>query len=260
MVGDIIAQLAGRAAENLCSTDYLGEDGLLYCSECHYPKQAVVEEMKPYLAGGICCIPCLCMEEDSENERLRSRDSERQHRSTARRRDSLGGGRYAQLTFAQDNGSHESVTERCRGYVHHFDSIREQGRGLMLTGGTGKTFYACCIANALLDEGRDVWLVPQMSLLRACDDFDTDTQMFRRIGEAELMILDDLHTEGLTRRQTELLYEIADTRYRSGLPLIVTTLMNASELRQQSSVTLRRICDRILAMCVGADGRGELSL
>ncbi len=98
-------------------------------------------------------------------------------------------------------------------------------------------------------------------LLRACGDFSRDEQTFQRIMTEDMLVLDDFGTTRLTERNLELLFEIIDTRYRSGLPLIVTTNLAPADLRSdRNSIELVRIYDRLLAMCVGADESGKIVL
>ena len=58
-------------------------------------------------------------------------------------------------TFANDNGQNP-VMEKAHAYVEHWKEAYRDNTGLLLFGdvGTGKSFFAGCIANALLD--RDV--------------------------------------------------------------------------------------------------------
>lgn len=263
MFADIIGALAERAAENRKDSDYKGTDGLYRCGRCHSPKQAVVEEMKPYIADGIVWVSCECMEREQQLEAEQRRQHRQQELSHERRRRCLESGRYARFTFAADDGSHPEVTELCKRYVKHFDSVCEESRGLMLMGdiGTGKTFFACCVANALMEQNKEVWVTSLTPLLRACSDYSRDEQTFRRIAEVQLLILDDFRTEGLSERQTELLGEIVDARYRSGLPLIVTTLLSPSDMhRSKNPLRLSRIYDKLLQMCVGKDEKGKVIL
>ena len=58
--------------------------------------------------------------------------------------------------FAADDGADPRIMRAAKNYVGNFTQLREQGKGLLLYGGvgTGKTFAAACIANALIDSGR----------------------------------------------------------------------------------------------------------
>ena len=47
----------------------------------------------------------------------------------------------------------------------------------------------------------------------------------------------------------ELLFEIVDTRARSGKPLIITTNLAPAELKNPANLSLARIYDRVKAMC-----------
>ena len=57
-----------------------------------------------------------------------------------------------QYRFENDNGSVPKL-EQARRYVEHWDEMRKQNLGLLLWGkpGSGKTFAAGCIANALIE-------------------------------------------------------------------------------------------------------------
>ena len=58
-------------------------------------------------------------------------------------------------TFANDNGQNP-LMDKARAYVENWKEAYQNNTGLLLFGdvGTGKSFFAGCIANALLD--RDV--------------------------------------------------------------------------------------------------------
>lgn len=263
MLAQIIGSIAENAAECISEEDYTAEDGLIYCGKCHTPKQTVVEGMKPYIKDGIVPCACECQQRAEQQRQTEKQELERRIRIEELRRHCLGGGLYAKLNFSADDGHRADISEICRQYAAEFAENRARGRGLMLMGpvGTGKTFYACCIANALIDKGIRAWVTTMQPLLRACGDFSRDEQTFQRIMTEDMLVLDDFGTTRLTERNLELLFEIIDTRYRSGLPLIVTTNLAPADLRSdRNSIELVRIYDRLLSMCVGADESGKIVL
>lgn len=57
-------------------------------------------------------------------------------------------------TFANDRGYNPEL-QKAHEYVAHWEEMKARSLGLLLWGdvGTGKSFFAGCIANALLDQG-----------------------------------------------------------------------------------------------------------
>lgn len=119
--------------------------------------------------------------------------------------------------------------------------------------GTGKTFYACCIANALIERGIAVWVTTVQPLLRKAGDFNRADEIFRKIQTVDLLILDDFGAMQHSSRNLDLLFEVIDTRARSGLPLIITTNLSPAEF-SSDSLELQRIFSRVKGMCCSVHG------
>ena len=130
----------------------------------------------------------------------------------------------------------------------------------MFTGnvGTGKTFYACCIANAVIDRGCTAWVTTLQPLVRALCSYESAEKILAKIRKVDLLVLDDLGSTALNDFTTDKLFEIVDERYRSGKPLIVTTNLNPDEA-WKSSIGMRRIFDRLRERCrhVVVDGESR---
>ena len=71
-----------------------------------------------------------------------------------------------------------------------------------------------------------------------------------RLNDHNLLIIDDLGIERGTEYVLEQVYNIIDTRYKSGRPLIITTNLTLEELNYPADVQHKRIYDRVLGMCV----------
>ena len=127
-------------------------------------------------------------------------------------------------------------------------------RQLLLWGdvGTGKSFFAGCIANALLEQCVPVLMTNFAKLLNALSGMYTDDRnaYIDSLNRYSLLIIDDLGVERSSTFAQEQVFHVIDSRYRSGKPLIVTTNLTLDELKHTEDTAKRRIYDRILERCV----------
>ena len=132
--------------------------------------------------------------------------------------------------------------------------------GLLLYGpvGSGKTFYAAAIVNALMAEKGVRSLMTNFStvIMKMQGMYSGKLEYLEGITKTPLLILDDLGAERQSEFMLEQVYTIVDARYRVRLPLVVTTNLDINEIKYPKDLTYSRIYDRILAMChaVKVDG------
>ena len=166
---------------------------------------------------------------------------------------------YRNMTFDMDDRPENLLSKAARAYAENFQPALEQ-HGIMFTGnvGTGKTFYACCIANAVIDRGCTAWVTTLQPLVRALCSYESAEKILAKIRKVDLLVLDDLGSTALNDFTTDKIFEIVDERYRSGKPLIVTTNLNPDEA-WKSSIGMRRIFDRLRERCrhVVVDGESR---
>jgi DNA replication protein DnaC len=86
---------------------------------------------------------------------------------------------------------------------------------------------------------------------------DDEDAYIAKMNSARLLILDDLGAERGTDYALEIVYNIIDTRYRSGKPMIVTTNLTMNEMQEENNIRLRRIYDRIFEVCFPVEFRGK---
>jgi DNA replication protein DnaC len=55
----------------------------------------------------------------------------------------------------------------------------------------------------------------------------------------------------------EIVYNIIDSRYRAGLPMIITTNLTSEELKNPQEITNKRIYDRVLERCLPVEVKGK---
>jgi DNA replication protein DnaC len=161
-------------------------------------------------------VPCRCREREWEERR----------RLDLRRFSSLDP--FYDKTFDTFNPKIPGVREA-------FDAARryaDDPQGwLVLRGGygCGKTHLAAAIANAHLAAGAHVFfsIVPDLlDHLRAAFAPNSEIrydEMFERVREAGLLVLDDLGAENGTAWATEKLFQIINYRYNFRMPTVITT-------------------------------------
>ena len=99
-------------------------------------------------------IECSCQR--TEREKQETLISQQKHNDLVRRLKAEGFSDPAMLdwTFENDNGRSPQMHYAHR-YVEQWQTMRSENLGLLLWGGvgTGKSFLAGCIANALMEQG-----------------------------------------------------------------------------------------------------------
>jgi len=235
----------------LRENEYLGEEGLIYCSKCRTPRQKRIEVLWKTMEPR-----CMCACQTADYKR---REQERKHREfldmVARNRSiGLPDPQLRTHTFENDLGYNPKQIEIARKYVQNWEEFRKDSTGLLLWGnvGTGKSFLAGCIANALLDKGVRVIMTNFTRLLNKLTDLHTGDRnaCIDSFNVYPLMIIDDLGVERNSEFAREQVFSIIDSRYRSQLPMIVTTNLTLEELKNPSDLARSRIYDRILERCM----------
>jgi DNA replication protein DnaC len=235
--------------------DYVGEDGLWYCGNCHTRKQSQITVL-----GKVYRPFCTCA---CEEEKKNAEEEERKQREFAEkvkelRRAGFPDKEMLQWTFANDDMENEQITKAMKRYVENFPELKKQGKGLLLYGnvGRGKTYAACEVANALIDKGYSVLVTNFSRVLNTLQGTFDKQEYIDSLNRYDLRIIDDLGAERQSEFMREMVFNIIDSRYRSGRPFIITTNLTADELKKPQEVSYQRIYDRILERCfpVKVDG------
>lgn len=227
---------------------YLGEDGLLYCGKCHTPVQCRIT-----FEGKERIMPCICKCQKEERERQEQRMKGEEQLLYVRRLKAAGiQERHLQdWTFA--SATDTPSIQMAKRYTENWKKVKAENLGLLLWGdvGTGKSFLAACIANALLEKGVPVLMTNFSKILNQMGAMYSD-ERYRYIASFNrfsLLIIDDLGIERNTEYALEQVYAVIDERYKTGLPLIITTNLTISQLRNPEDVAHARIYSRVLEMC-----------
>lgn len=233
--------------------EYMGEDGLLHCTVCHKRTQTIVE-----FEGEKRKVRCICDCKQKEIEAYKQ--AEIQAENERMRRRCFTETNMAEWTFANDDGKNPKISNAMKRYSDDFRDFKAEGRGLLLYGsvGTGKTYCAACIANALIDMGYSVLMTNFARLTNEIQGrFDDKNEYIDSINRYSLLIIDDLGAERKSEYMQETVFNIIDSRYRSGLPFIITTNLSAEEIKKNGDIGYSRIYDRILERCFPIEVKGE---
>lgn len=231
--------------------EYISEtDGLIYCSKCHTPRQKKIEFLGKIMFP---IIRCQCQQEQYEKEEAKRKHQEFLEHISRLKSSGLQDPALREFTFAHDNGINPEI-EKAKNYVTHWEEIKSKAMGLLLWGdvGTGKSFFAGCVANALLDKGVPVLMSNFAKILNSLTGiYPQDRNEFiNSLNQYSLLIIDDLGVERNSEFALEQVFHVIDSRYRSMKPMIITTNLTLEELKHPEDLAHSRIYDRILERCV----------
>lgn len=257
MFKQYVADLAERAnaAIKTEECDYV-KDGLLYCGKCNTPKQCKVE-----LMGMVIYPKCLCKCEIERRERAEEAERKKEFAERIKKYRNMGfpQSQMQYWTFDNDDHGNEKMSNMAKRYVSNFKTFCKEGKGLLLYGGvgTGKTYIACMIANALIDQGYPVLVTNFARILSTLQGTFEKQEYLDSLNQFKLLIIDDLGIERDTGYAKEQVFNIIDSRYRSGLPMIITTNLTMQKLATESDLADKRVYDRILERCYPIEVTGE---
>ena len=234
-------------------SEYIGEDGFLHCSICHKRTERIVCVPELGINRKVRCI-CDC----GKKERQAFEDRMKQEDSDRKRSVCFADSNMWKWTFEHDDRKNPKISDAMQNYVKNFTEFKKEGKGLLLHGtvGTGKTYLAACIANALIDEDMGVLFRTFKQIERELWNADNKSEYMKSLTKYQLIVFDDLGTERESKYMLDVVFDIIDTRYKSGLPFIITTNLTSDELKKPENVAYSRIYDRILERChpVNIDG------
>ena len=219
-----------------------------------YAKDKGYEVAAAVAADGISGVHmCKCAAERREREEAERREYERMSYMTMLRSEAFRDIPAALWRFDAVPAMTAQLA-KVKQYAENWDSFKRDEIGLLLFGdvGTGKTYAAGCIANALIDRLESVLFVGMSDVVnRMQSNFGTDRDHYMKtLMRPDLLILDDLGAERNTSFGKERVFDVVDKRLLTGKPMIVTTNIPLSVMKQAVDLDDRRIFDRILEVCV----------
>ena len=240
----VVAAMAKSSPRN--QNEYLADDGIFRCRICQQPTRTKVSipgygEFEP-------SITCGCDRKREEMEKLRQREQALERV----RKDCFGQSSMSAWCFENDDRANPKLSDAMEKYAENFRRFLEEGKGLLLYGdvGTGKSYYAACIANRLLEKGYSAKMTNFATLTNDLSGMgEGKNRYIDELNQYSLLVIDDLGAERKSDYVREIVFNIIDSRYRSGKPMIITTNLTGEELRKPDSTESARIYDRILGCC-----------
>ena len=230
-------------------TDFTDANGILHCGICGEPKEAILpQEMQKFLHMEKRSRLCACQREEREQETERVRLQE--HISLVKR---LQDNCFQYKTFSNavfkdldEESRQETIARR---YVQNWEKVSKENIGLLFWGdvGTGKTYLASCIANALMEQEVSVKMVNFSYILNV--GLAYRNELIHSLGYFGLLIIDDFGTERETDYGLETVHSVLDARYNSGKPMIITTNLSLQQMKNPEDEMHKKIYDRTKKLC-----------
>lgn len=254
---DVFKDIEEKAERNAAGKpEHIGADGLLHCDICGHPTQCRVEVFGEQRT--VRCI-CKCDQDKLAEEKAQQERAEKARRIERLRIEGFAESEMQRWTFAADDQQQPKIRKAMLAYVDGFDDFKRTGKGLLLFGdtSTGKTFAAACVANALIDKGVPVLMTNFSQIInRIQEGFKGRQDYIDSLNGFDLLVIDDLGAERDTEFMNETVYTIIDSRYRAGLPMIITTNLDAKTMMQEKEISRKRIYSRILERCHPIEVKG----
>lgn len=238
-------------------TEYM-KDGHAYCKTCHERKDGEVRslmDMKFIFKNN-----CRCDRERFEKQKQREKEQELER---LKRSCFISMSQWA-YTFDNYKGEKDKSYIIAKNYVKEYEQMKKENIGLLFCGtvGSGKTYLACCIANALIEEY--MIRVKIRNFAQIINDlqksgFDLDkNEYIEALTNVSVLILDDLGIERDTSYAKEQVYNIVNSRYlKQKLTIFTTNLPYEKIQNSDDGVEYERIYSRIIEMCIPVKVMGE---
>jgi len=224
--------------------------GELVCGECGELKMALLDSkaIRAQFGGPrLFSVACRCRREESDAIYAAQRETALKER----REKAMPSARWRESRFEADDGRSRAIREMLEHYAERFSEMRDRNIGVALSGenGTGKTFWAACVANRLIEAGRRVKMATMASLVTGLSESETRNELLGEIEKADLLVIDDLGAERDTSFGLEKAFEVLDVRYNSKKPVLLTMNLSKAELDEPIDMQHARIYSRVKEMC-----------
>jgi len=125
----------------------------------------------------------------------------------------------------------EKIKNISQTFINNFDNPEQ--KNILFTGdtGLGKTFLSGCIANELLNSGKNVLYQTAPVMLDSIIDYRfgrNDGQIYKSLLDVDLLVIDDLGTESMNSMKLSELFNIINTRLLNQNKKITKTIISTN--------------------------------
>jgi len=246
----------------LMENEYIGDDGLIHCSICHEAKEKRIPDDS--IARRLKTIPLQCACERKMRKAEKEQRIAEEHQRIVLRLRSICFQAPFMYTWTFENSKYDSEQLTvAKSYVKNWEKNKKRNSGLLFWGdvGTGKSYLAACIANALIDQEVSVRMITLADVLN--HKLEDRAEFIQELCSPSLLILDDFGMERDTSFGIEIVSFVVNTRVQMNKPLILTTNLSYDEIKNAPDTDHERIYSRIRGVTVpvkfsGPDHRDNL--
>lgn len=155
------------------------------------------------------------------------------------------------------------IYNRTQSFCDEFD---KNSKSLFFYGttGLGKTFLSCAAAKRLIEMGKLVIYIRASRLFSIFEDYKfgrlKDKRMIDNLYSCDLLIIDDLGSESMSKMNNSVLFDVFDERIAKGKKFIISTNLDLKEIGRVYSMrfTSRIMENFIMCRFYGEDIRYKL--
>ena len=237
----------------LKENEYIGADGLIYCSVCNKPKQAITESDFGAFKHK---TQCDCERKRAEEEAEQFKRIERQQRIEKLTKRCFGNNQILPRNTFENSELNSAAVKLCFNYCEKWQEVKAKNVNMILCGnvGSGKTYLACCICNKLISDFQaSARFITEYDFLNGYMTATDKEAYLSEIISCSLLVLDDFGTKCFNKGKSNgfLTYinDLIDTRYKKGKPVIITpNLSKDMFLKNHSVIEEQRIFSRLREM------------
>lgn len=213
------------------------------CSVCGKPK----EKLMKWLDGSYRKLGIMC---DCEKQNMKDTEERFKQEEIQRKKSNcFANAGMIKNTFENDDKQNPELSNIMLEYANNFETNFRENKGLLLYGtvGTGKSYFASCIANRIIENGYTCIMTNFTTIINDLTKNYTDRgEVIDHLCKCSLLIIDDLGTERQSDFMKEQVFNIVNARYASGKPMIITTNLDYKEMIKETDIGRKRIYDRVI--------------
>lgn len=256
----ILNDIAVKAENDRINKPYIDENGIKRCPVCNEPVEFELNVGGKY-GTGKRPIACKCQLDKAEAEKAERLADDRKRKVAEIQTKAFTDRRQCEITFDKADNLQTNEMETAAFYVEHWEDLKAKGIGLLMIGniGSGKTFTALCIANALVDKLVNVRYVTSGYFVNEVMSNSTVNKnaCIKEYANSDLLILDDLGAEFDNPYTTQYIFQLINECYSNNTPIIVTTNLSLEHFDTPKDEQHKRIYDRIRGRTLPVSITGE---